>query len=45
LEFFVRHGILTKENEPGFDEIVERMHRKLPLPGPHSAYGSNGSIL
>lgn len=45
LEFFVRHGILTKENEPGFEEIVERMHRELPLPGPHSAYDNDGSIL
>ncbi|KAH7035667.1 NUDIX hydrolase domain-like protein [Microdochium trichocladiopsis] len=40
LEFFVRHGILTRENEPGFDEIVARMHRALPLPGPHLAYRS-----
>ncbi|KXJ95223.1 hypothetical protein Micbo1qcDRAFT_230509 [Microdochium bolleyi] len=40
LEFFVRHGILTRENEPGFDEIVARMHRSLPLPGPHLGYRS-----
>ncbi|KAI5923633.1 NUDIX domain-containing protein [Camillea tinctor] len=35
LDFLVRHGILTPENEPDFDEIVRRMHRKLPFPGPH----------
>ncbi|KAI1498167.1 NUDIX domain-containing protein [Biscogniauxia marginata] len=35
LDFFVRHGVLTRENEPDFDEIVRRMHRKLPFPGPH----------
>ncbi|KAH7017987.1 NUDIX hydrolase domain-like protein [Microdochium trichocladiopsis] len=38
LDFFVRHGILTRGNEPDHDEIVARMHRKLPLPGPHLAY-------
>ncbi|KAK7745586.1 hypothetical protein SLS62_009763 [Diatrype stigma] len=35
LDFFVRHGILTRENEPDYDEIVRRMHRRLPFPGPH----------
>ncbi|KAI1336027.1 NUDIX domain-containing protein [Xylariaceae sp. FL0016] len=35
IDFFVRHGILTRENEPDYDEIVRRMHRKLPFPGPH----------
>ena len=32
LDFFVRHGVLTAENEPDFIEIVSRMHRKLPFP-------------
>jgi hypothetical protein len=36
LDFFVRHGIITKENEPDFDEIVRRLHRELEFPGPHS---------
>jgi len=34
LEFFVRHGILTAENEPGYIEIVSRFHRKLEFPTP-----------
>ena len=32
LDFFVRHGILTAENEPHYIEIVSRLHRKLPFP-------------
>jgi len=32
LDFFVRHGILSAENEPNYMEIVSRMHRKLPFP-------------
>ena len=32
LDFFVRHGLLTPENEPHYIEIVSRMHRKLPFP-------------
>ncbi|KAH9897301.1 NUDIX hydrolase domain-like protein [Xylariomycetidae sp. FL2044] len=35
LDFFIRHGILTPENEPNYHEIVRRMHRKLEFPGPH----------
>ena len=32
LDFFVRHGILTAENEPDYIEIVSRLHRRLPFP-------------
>lgn len=32
LDFFVRHGILTAENEPDYIEIVSRLHRKLEFP-------------
>ena len=32
LDFFVRHGILTAENEKDYVEIVSRLHRKLPFP-------------
>ena len=32
LEFFVRHGILTSENEPDYIEIVARLHRRLEFP-------------
>ncbi|KAI1852469.1 hypothetical protein JX266_002647 [Neoarthrinium moseri] len=35
IDFFIRRGILTRENEPNYDEIVRRMHRKVLLPGPH----------
>ncbi|RAL63938.1 hypothetical protein DID88_003126 [Monilinia fructigena] len=37
LDFFIRHGILTQENESHFDEIKSRIHRKLPFPGPHNS--------
>jgi 8-oxo-dGTP pyrophosphatase MutT (NUDIX family) len=32
LEFFIRRGILTPENEPDYIEIVSRLHRKLEFP-------------
>ncbi|CAF9925799.1 MAG: hypothetical protein ALECFALPRED_003220 [Alectoria fallacina] len=32
LDFFIRHGILTAENEKDYVEIVSRLHRKLPFP-------------
>lgn len=35
LDFFIRRGILTEENEPQLAEIQRRMHRELPFPGPH----------
>ncbi|KAK7926968.1 thiamine pyrophosphokinase-related protein [Apiospora marii] len=35
IDFFVRKGILTKENETHYDEIVRRLHREVPFPGPH----------
>lgn len=35
LDFFVRMGILTPENEPDFDEIETRLRRRMPFPGPH----------
>jgi 8-oxo-dGTP pyrophosphatase MutT (NUDIX family) len=34
LDFLIRHGILTPENEPHYDEIQRRIHRRLPFPGP-----------
>lgn len=36
LDFFIRYGILTRENESDFDEINSRIHRKLPFLGPHN---------
>lgn len=32
LDFFVRHGILTAENEPDYMDIVSRIHRRLLSP-------------
>ncbi|KAL9610723.1 MAG: hypothetical protein Q9167_004586 [Letrouitia subvulpina] len=32
LDFFVRHGILSLQNEKDYVEIVSRLHRKLPFP-------------
>ncbi|MCJ1291194.1 hypothetical protein MMC34_002737 [Xylographa carneopallida] len=32
LDFFVRHGILTVENEPDYIDIVASLHRKLSIP-------------
>lgn len=36
LDFFIRMGILTPDNEPCFDDIEARLRRKMPFPGPHS---------
>ncbi|KAJ9154820.1 thiamine pyrophosphokinase [Pleurostoma richardsiae] len=38
LDFFVRHGILTPENEPHYEDIRRRVRRKLPFPGPHEHF-------
>ncbi|KAI2465585.1 NUDIX domain-containing protein [Annulohypoxylon bovei var. microspora] len=32
IDFFVRHGIITEENEPDYLEITTRLHRSLPVP-------------
>ena len=32
LDFFIRHGILTAEAEPGYVEIVARLHRRFDFP-------------
>ncbi|KJZ79402.1 hypothetical protein HIM_00871 [Hirsutella minnesotensis 3608] len=37
LDFFIRHGIMTQENEPELAAIRDRMHRTLPFPGPHQS--------
>lgn len=31
LDFLVRHGFVTAENEPDYGELIARLHRKLPL--------------
>ncbi len=40
LDFFVRHGIVTPENEPGYVDIVARLHRPLPVPTAPPAAGA-----
>lgn len=37
IDFFIRHGTITPENEPDYVEIVTRMHRRLPFPTTCSA--------
>ncbi|KAF3936133.1 hypothetical protein ABW19_dt0200607 [Dactylella cylindrospora] len=32
LDFFIRHGIITDENEPNFIEIYARLHRRFEFP-------------
>jgi 8-oxo-dGTP pyrophosphatase MutT (NUDIX family) len=32
IDFFIRHGILTPENEPDYIELQQRLHRRLPIP-------------
>ncbi|KAF9869215.1 thiamine pyrophosphokinase-related protein [Colletotrichum karsti] len=44
IDFFIRHGILTKQNEPEYDHILRRIHRVLPFPGPHNEDPSLGAI-
>jgi 8-oxo-dGTP pyrophosphatase MutT (NUDIX family) len=32
VDFFIRHGIITAENEKNYAEVIARLHRRLPLP-------------
>ncbi|KAI0012955.1 NUDIX domain-containing protein [Xylariaceae sp. FL0662B] len=32
IDFFIRHGIITDDNEPDYLEILTRLHRPLPVP-------------
>ncbi|KAK0629932.1 NUDIX hydrolase domain-like protein [Bombardia bombarda] len=38
LDFFLRHGVLTPENEPDYKALRDRAHRSIPFPGPHQTY-------
>lgn len=38
IDFFIRHGILTTDNEPELELVKKRMHRELPFPGPHQSF-------
>lgn len=37
IDFFIRHGLIT-DREPGFEEIIARMHRRIPFPTTYEAY-------
>ncbi|ETS82565.1 hypothetical protein PFICI_04441 [Pestalotiopsis fici W106-1] len=32
IDFFIRHGVITDDNEPDYLDIVTRLHRPLPVP-------------
>lgn len=32
IDFFIRHGVITPENEPDYIEICSRLHRRLEFP-------------
>jgi isopentenyldiphosphate isomerase len=32
IDFFIRHGVITPETEPLYEEIIRRLHRLLPFP-------------
>lgn len=32
VDFLIRHGVITPENEPNYMEIVQRSHRRMPFP-------------
>jgi 8-oxo-dGTP pyrophosphatase MutT (NUDIX family) len=32
IDFFIRHGVITAENEKNYAEIIARLYRRLPLP-------------
>ena len=39
LDFLIRHGILTRDEDGrDWDEMMNRMHRRLPFPGPHRGF-------
>ncbi|KAJ2654216.1 hypothetical protein IWW48_006246 [Coemansia sp. RSA 1200] len=33
IDFLIRHGIVTAENEPDYLEIIDNIHARLPFPG------------
>jgi isopentenyldiphosphate isomerase len=32
IDFFIRHGIISPDNEPDYVQLQTRLHRKLPIP-------------
>ena len=38
LDFFLRHGVYTPDNQPSYEELRTRVHGRIPFPGPHGTY-------
>ncbi|KAI8146173.1 NUDIX hydrolase domain-like protein [Fennellomyces sp. T-0311] len=38
IDFMIRHGILTADNEPDFIDIITRLHRRLEFPNPRKVF-------
>ncbi|CDH59826.1 thiamin pyrophosphokinase-related protein [Lichtheimia corymbifera JMRC:FSU:9682] len=38
IDFMIRHGIITADNEPNFIDISTRLHRRLEFPNPQKTY-------
>lgn len=38
IDFFIRHGILTADNEPDIEQLKRRARREMPFPGPHQSH-------
>ncbi|CAK7274073.1 hypothetical protein SEPCBS119000_005983 [Sporothrix epigloea] len=36
IDFLMRHGLLSGDDESAFETIASRLHRVLPFPGPHN---------
>ncbi|PVU90188.1 hypothetical protein BB560_006230 [Smittium megazygosporum] len=36
VDFMIRHGYITPENEPDYLNIIDSIHRSIPFPGPGS---------
>jgi hypothetical protein len=37
IDFMVRHGFITADNDPDYIDLSYHLHRKLPFPGPKKA--------
>ena len=44
IDFLIRRGLVTAENEKNYAEIISRLHRKLPFPMPSFGDPGLGSI-
>jgi hypothetical protein len=42
-KFFIHYGILTADNEKDYDELVERLHRRLEFPIRNDSFQEKGT--